>query len=487
MLSLKIGDMFAGCRILDLCGQGGCGCVYLAEDAVGERVAVKIINTPDKERELRGVQAYIAVMGQSPHLLQLRHVGIEQDELFYIMPACDAFPGVSAYLPDTLGTRLKFRGRLDPAEALGIVRKIASAVEVLHRAGLLHRDIKPDNIIFIHGEPVLSDPGLICALDISISLAGSLGFLPPECFAGKENNSTQSDIFALGKVFYCMVTGEAPGLFPKLPRDLSFSLCRKLLPVLLRACNEKKKRRYNDIGDFRKALPARLPRPGLFTRKYEQFRLWRLMHNGLWHLILAMLLFGLLAAGFGVYHAAEVRRKHAEELRLAAASVREFSGHLRSGRPRLELQLERLAGEAKTRELMTRFDQLPSDPLAAKVCCGELRDYLQTTARRGLAEAWKIADPLRRSGEVRSLLFSPLGSFLDAAETEAQRARLLADEKEHFPPAPYGFHSPRPGEIFSPDSASVFHYVYIPPGNIFRRSRAKRTGSIIRSGYCGRN
>ena len=237
MLSLKIGDMFAGCRILDLCGQGGCGSVYLAEDAVGERVAVKIINTPDKERELRGVQAYMAVMKQSDHLLQLRHVGIEQDTLFYIMPACDPYPGMPGYLPDTLGNRLKFRGRLDPEFALGLIRKIASAVEVLHRAGLLHRDIKPDNIIFIKGEPVLSDPGLICALDLSVSLAGSLGFLPPECFAGKENNSKQSDIFALGKVFYCAVTGEAPGVFPKLPRDLSFSLCRKILPILLTACN----------------------------------------------------------------------------------------------------------------------------------------------------------------------------------------------------------------------------------------------------------
>ena len=237
MLSLKIGDKFAGCRILDLCGQGGCGSVYLAEDAVGERVAIKIINTPDRERELRGVQAYMEVMNQSDHLLQLRHVGIEQDTLFYIMPACDPYPGMPGYLPDTLGNRLKYRGRLDPDFALDLIRKVASAVEVLHRAGLLHRDIKPDNIIFIHGEPVLSDPGLICALDLSVSLAGSLGFLPPECFAGKENNSMQSDIFALGKVFYCAVTGEAPGIFPKLPRDLIISLCRKILPILLRACN----------------------------------------------------------------------------------------------------------------------------------------------------------------------------------------------------------------------------------------------------------
>ena len=461
MLSLKIGDKFAGCRILDLCGQGGCGSVYLAEDAVGERVAIKIINTPDQERELRGVQAYMAVMKQSDHLLQLRHVGIEQDTLFYIMPACDAYPGMPGYLPDTLGNRLKFRGRLDPDFALGLIRKIASAVEVLHCAGLLHRDIKPDNIIFIHGEPVLSDPGLICALDLSVSLAGSLGFLPPECFAGKENNSMQSDIFALGKVFYCAVTGEAPGVFPKLPRDLSFSLCRKILPVLLRACNEKKKRRYNDIAEFRKALPGRLPRPGFFSRQYEKFRIWRLMHSGLWHAVLVLFVLMIAAGAAGAYHAAAIRRKQAEEQRAAAAAVQSFSRQFRSGQVRLELQLERLLGEAKTRELMKRFKQLPSDPVAAQTDCKELRAILQKTLRYGLTEAWKIPDPLRRSGEIRSLLFSPLGSFSDAAEMKRETDRLLAYETEHFPRKP---HSPHPGKVFSPDSAEIFTYSYIPPG-----------------------
>ena len=448
MMTLKIGDLFAGCRIIDLCGQGGCGTVYLAEDAVGERVAIKIINTPDRERELRGVQAYMAVMKQSDHLLQLRHVGIEEDTLFYIMPACDPYPGVPGYLPDTLGNRLKLRGRLDPEFALDVIRKIASAVEVLHHSGLLHRDIKPDNIIFIGGEPVLSDPGLICSLDLSVSLAGSLGFLPPECFAGKENNSIQSDIYALGKVFYCAVTGEAPGLFPKLPRELSSSLCRKILPVLLRACNEKKKRRYNEIAEFRKALPKRLPRPGFLARRYEQFRVWRLMHSTLWHTVLAVLALGIGAAVFGAYQAAEIRRKQAEELRTAAESVRAFSEQFRSGQVRLGLQLEHLIGEAKTREIMDRFRHLPGDPKAARAVCGELRAVLRKALLDGLAEAWKIPDPLRCAAEIGALLDSPLGTFGEAAELETQRARLLAYEKEHFPLRP---NTPRPGKMFFPE------------------------------------
>ena len=471
MMTLKVGDLFAGCRILNLCGQGGCGSVYLAEDAVGERIAIKIINTPDRERELHGVQAYMEVMKQSDHLLQLRHVGIEQDTLFYIMPACDPYPGVPGYLPDTLGNRLKFRGRLDPEFALGLIRKISSAVEVLHRAGLLHRDIKPDNIIFINGEPVLSDPGLICSLDLSVSLAGSLGFLPPECFAGKENNSIQSDIFALGKVFYCAVTGEAPGLFPKLPRDLSFSLCRKILPVLLRACNEKKKRRYNDIEEFRKALPKRLPRHNFLSRHYEQFRVWRLMHSTSWHVVLAVLALGICAAVFGAYQVTETRRKQAEELRTAAESVRAFSEQFRSGQVRLELQLEHLIGGAKTKDIMVRFQRLPEEPKAALAVCGELRTGLRNALRQGLAEAWKIPNPLRRSGEIRSLLDSPLGSFADAAEMKAQRARLRTYENAHFPREP---NAPRPGKVFFPDSSRIFAYSYIPPGEFISPLTGRR-------------
>ena len=471
MQTLKIGDMFAGVRITDLCGQGGCGTVYLAEDAVGERVAVKIINTPDQQRELRGVQAYMKIMRESPHLLQIRHVGIEQDTLFYVMPACDPYPGVPGYLPDTLGSRLKFRGRLDPETVLDIVRKIASAVAVLHRAGLLHRDIKPDNIIFIHGEPVLSDPGLICSLDLSVSLAGSLGFLPPECFAGKENNSKQSDIYALGKVFYCAVTGLPPGVFPKLPRDLSSPVCRRLLPVVLRACNEKKKRRFDDIAEFQKSLPARLPKPGPLARRCEEFRTWRLMHSTLWRTILAGIVLVIGAAGFGAYHAAELRRRHAEEVRTAAASVQAFSQDLRKGRARLELQLERLTGEAKTRGLLTRFDRLPANPIAAQKVCGELRDALREAARKGFAEAWKISDPLRCSGEVRSLLGSPLGAFPDKPEIEAERARLAAYEEAKFPNIPF---APRPGETASPDSSKIFTYAYIPPGEYVSPTSGKK-------------
>ena len=185
------------------------------------------------------------------------------------------------------------------------------------------------------------------------------------------------------------------------------------------------------------------------------------MHSTLWHTVLAVLVLGIGAAVFGAYRAAEIRRKQAEELRTAAETVRAFAEQFRSGQIRLELQLEHLIGEAKTKEVMDRFEHLPGDPKAARTVCGELRAVLRKALLDGLAEAWKIPDPLRRSAEIRSLLDSPLGSFADASEMKPWRARLLAYEKEHFPLQP---NTPRPGQVFCPDSSKIFAYSYIPPG-----------------------
>ena len=146
MLDLNPGDRFAGCQIISMCGRGGYGTVYLAEDGVGRRVALKLVSTVDKRRELEGIRAYMKLASTSKYLLPIRHVGIERDELFYIMDPADPVPGLSFYLGDTLGKRLRQHGRLDPSQAIDIIRKTASAVRELHQAGFIHRDIKPENI-----------------------------------------------------------------------------------------------------------------------------------------------------------------------------------------------------------------------------------------------------------------------------------------------------------------------------------------------------
>ncbi|MBQ6352660.1 MAG: protein kinase, partial [Lentisphaeria bacterium] len=477
MLTLKCGDLFAGCRIVDICGHGGFGTVYLAENAVGKPVAVKIVNTPDKEAELKGLRCYMAESPRSPYLLPILHVGIERDELFYIMEAADPLDNdAPRYIADTLGRRLKLNGRLAPETALEVTRKIAMAVEQLHGAGLIHRDIKPDNIIFVGGEPMLSDPGLLHPADCSATLAGTLGFLPPECFSGAESNSMGSDIYALGKVFYCALSGAPPGRYPQLPRELGTTLCRKLLPVLLKACNEKKNRRFADIGELRRALPDKLPAPGPLERCGEKFRCWRLMHPRLWTAALLALLCVLLLGGYGAYSAERRRQRTEREYAAMDAAVAALRERFATGGERLRLQLLRALGGSEAETLAAAPGHIPKRPAAALEYCAGVDRRLRQAAEKLAAAAWKIADPLRRSGELRSLLDSPLGGSLPELERRSLARKLDADEQKHGLIRPW---QPSPGRLYYPESSRSFEFASIPPGDFV----SPRTGKIVRIDY----
>ena len=475
MIDLKPGENFAGCRIVSVCGHGGFGTVYLAENAVGRRVAVKIVNAPDKKAELRGIRLFMELAPRSPYLMPILHVGIERDELFYLMAAADPVERNSpVYVADTLGRRLKLRGRLDPAEALEIVRKLAQAVETLHAAELIHRDIKPDNIVFVDGEPMLSDPGLLRPAECSATLAGTLGFLPPELLSGDvETNGKAGDIYALGKVLYCAFTGENPGRFPHLPRDLGAATCRALLPVLMHACDEKPKKRYADIGEFRRALPDHLPGPGVLERFGEKFRLWRLMHGVLWRFILAAALL-LLIGGAEAAWRLQLARKNAAALRVAANNAaRDLREFIASGGVPLELQLRRAWGDGKAAEFFSSCRRLPEDPRERINFCRDMGSRLHRAALGRMAAAKRVPDALKRSGEVRELLASPLGRALEEPERRRLKAELEEDERKNSLVRAW---SPSPGQVYYPDSSRIFEFSYVPPGDFI----SPRSGKVVR-------
>ncbi|MBQ9336078.1 MAG: serine/threonine protein kinase [Lentisphaeria bacterium] len=196
---LRPGDTFAGCRITALCGSGGMGVVYLAQDAIGRTVAVKIVALCDFQRELAGIRRYIRTADGQPNLIQIFHAGIEQDCLYYIMEAADNLNGDGPYVPKTLSALLARDGKLPPRDTLELIRPLAAGLQVLHHDGLIHRDIKPENIIFVRGVPKLCDPGLVCTADATASLVGTLGYLPPECFKGDNLNTPGRDLYALGR------------------------------------------------------------------------------------------------------------------------------------------------------------------------------------------------------------------------------------------------------------------------------------------------
>jgi len=194
-------------------GHGGMATVYLAEETKHSRqVAIKVLRpelaaTLGAERFLReiGIAARLA----HPHLVPLIDSGDAGGLLYY----------VSAYMPGgSLRERLQREGKLSVRDALRIAEEISTALDYAHRAGFVHRDVKPENILFADGHALLADFGIarVCYLQGEEQVTGAgiaIGtpeYMSPEQASGDRDIDSRSDIYALGCVVYEMLTGAAP-------------------------------------------------------------------------------------------------------------------------------------------------------------------------------------------------------------------------------------------------------------------------------------
>jgi len=251
-----------GCTILHQCGNGAYGTIFLGKDALGRLVAIKLFHgNRDYARELDSLRRYAALQGQSPYLMQISHFGCEEGRLFYVMEAADnalattdAAPGCN-YTPDTLAYRLRDGRRMECRDAIELCQRLLDALEPLHLAGFAHRDIKPDNLIFVKGTPRLSDPDLLCDNSRTMSLVGTLGYMPPEILQKPSlNKGPMADIFAVGKMLYVMATGLIPEAFPMMPPDLTQETLSTICRPLLRLCSDVPSRRPRTIEECRRLL-----------------------------------------------------------------------------------------------------------------------------------------------------------------------------------------------------------------------------------------
>ena len=267
-MMLSPGDSIGGCQIRALCGQGAYGQVYLADDALGKQVAVKLLlNAEAGEYELKGLRNYLSVAKQSAGLLQVYLCGMHEGRPFYVMEAADnASEENGNYLPDTLALRLKRSGRIPVGEALSIVHTLLGGLETLHNAGLIHRDIKPENIIFVQGEPKLADPGLTRNVEQTLSVAGTPGYIPPEFYSGQAEMSPTIDIYAMGKLLYHIVTGCPPGEFPHLPEDLPEEVLWQVCRPLARLCSPSPEKRCKSAAEAKRILPRAIVKHNAFQR-----------------------------------------------------------------------------------------------------------------------------------------------------------------------------------------------------------------------------
>jgi serine/threonine protein kinase/Tfp pilus assembly protein PilF len=259
--------------------SGAYGEVWLARNVVGTLRAVKIVRRDQHasaesfEREFKGLQKFEPVSRAHEGLVDILTLGLLPDGegFYYVMElADDANVGqasslsvsegkgmseqtgrmpVLRYAPRTLRADLKSRGALPADEVIGLGLKLTAALAHLHAQGLVHRDVKPSNILFIGGEPKLADAGLVAAVDDARSLVGTAGYIAPE-----GPGTPQADLYALGKVLYEAAFGKDRQDFPQLPADVASRPDHRglleLNAVLLKACATNPRERYQSADEI---------------------------------------------------------------------------------------------------------------------------------------------------------------------------------------------------------------------------------------------
>lgn len=267
---MKIPDYDILCK----CGHGAYGDVWIARNRAGGLVALKTVGKSEQiGKELAGLRSYSRISG-SPHLIRIFHVGEVENVLYYTMELADNLGSDSLYIPATLGNLLRKKKRFSVAETVELGEKLLSGLKTLHQAGLIHRDIKPENILYVNGEPKLSDIGLMRSVSQSLSLGGTLGFLPPERLQSGSSGTRGNgdDLYALGKVLYCCLTGNKVEEYPSFPLSLLSDEYSHLNEVLLTACNKNAVLRFRSAGEFELALLGGIPRGKRFRNTLFQWR-----------------------------------------------------------------------------------------------------------------------------------------------------------------------------------------------------------------------
>jgi tetratricopeptide (TPR) repeat protein len=246
-------------QLLEEIGRGGMGIVYRARDPRLDRpCAVKVLSgaeaSPTARARLAREARSVARLGRHPNIVPVYEFA-EEPRPFIAMELVEG---------RSLDEALRAAGPLEPRRAADLARRVALALDHAHRRGLVHRDVKPSNILLGEGgEPLVTDFGLVkdladAAPSIGGGLVGTPAYMPPEQADGRGAVDARSDVYSLGAVLYHCLTGRPPhegpgaaatlarvlGEEPVPPRRLRRGIPRELETIVLRALEKDPARRH---------------------------------------------------------------------------------------------------------------------------------------------------------------------------------------------------------------------------------------------------
>ena len=266
MKGQKISDRY---QVIKNIGEGGMANVYLAYDTILDRnVAVKVLrgDLANDEKFVRRFQreALAASSLSNPNIVEVYDVGEDNGEYYIVMEYIEG---------KHLKQLLKKRGKLTVSEAVDIVLQITDGLSVAHDSYIIHRDIKPQNIMILeNGLVKITDFGIAMAMNSTQltqtnSVMGSVHYLPPEQASGK-GATLQSDIYSIGILFYELLTGKLPfkgenaveialkHLKEPLPsiRDELPNIPQSVENIIIKATAKNPKNRYADAREMHEDL-----------------------------------------------------------------------------------------------------------------------------------------------------------------------------------------------------------------------------------------
>ncbi len=272
-LLLDFGAALAGRYSLEReLGRGGMGIVYLARDLRLERVVAIKLLPPDRARDAaaRGRflrEARMAAQLSHPHIIPIHAVEEIGDFVFFVMSFVDG---------ETLGARVRREGALKPADAARILREVAWALAYAHGQGVVHRDVKPDNILLERagGRSLVADFGIARSVQApgvsgEHELVGTPEYMSPEQTTGAPLDG-RSDLYSLGVVGYYALCGHLPFASPTVAGLLTQHLAktppalavpgapRSLVAAVERCLQKDPAHRFQNGGELAAALGAAL-------------------------------------------------------------------------------------------------------------------------------------------------------------------------------------------------------------------------------------